>query len=167
MWMVCLVEKILPLLSGHLNNDGSIIIFPAGKVSRICPQSIRDGKGHSGFVRIAINRKSSVLPIFVDGKNSALFYSVSIVAKLLSTLPLVREMFKQARNCVEIRISELISALTFLSKKSPNYSSATSTVSEKIKLANPVLPYSISMERAKELADKFPGISQKPKFTQL
>jgi putative hemolysin len=102
-------RKNLTAIREHLNSDGAVIIFPAGKVSRLCPQGIRDGKWHSGFLRMAINSKAPVLPVFVDGRNSALFYSVSIVAKPLSTLLLVREMFKQARNCVEIRIGELIS----------------------------------------------------------
>lgn len=102
-------RKNLTAIREHLNNDGAVIIFPAGKVSRLYPQGIRDGKWHSGFLRMAINSKSPILPIFVDGKNSALFYSVSILVQPLSTLLLVREMFKQARNCVEIRIGELIS----------------------------------------------------------
>ena len=93
----------------HLDNDGAIIIFPAGEVSRLSPQGIRDGDWRSGFLRMAINSKSPILPVFVDGRNSVLFYSVSLVAKPLSTLLLVREMFKQARNCVDIRVGELIS----------------------------------------------------------
>lgn len=99
----------LTAIRNHLDNEGAMIIFPAGEVSRLSPQGVRDGKWHSGFVRMAVNSKAPVLPVFVDGRNSALFYSVSIVAKPLSTLLLVREMFKQANNCVEIRIGELIS----------------------------------------------------------
>jgi len=93
----------------HLNNNGAIIIFPAGEVSRLSSQGIRDGDWRSGFLRMAINNKSPILPVFVDGRNSVLFYSVSLVAKPLSTLLLVREMFKQAQNCVDIRVGELIS----------------------------------------------------------
>ncbi len=93
----------------HLDSDGAVIIFPAGEVSRLSPQGIRDGDWRSGFLRMAINSKSPVLPIFVDGRNSVLFYSVSLIAKPLSTLLLVREMFKQARNCVDIRVGEMIS----------------------------------------------------------
>lgn len=99
----------LTAIRNHLDNEGAMIIFPAGEVSRLSPQGIQDGKWHSGFLRMAVNSKAPVLPIFVDGRNSALFYSVSIVAKPLSSLLLVREMFKQAKNCVEIRIGELIS----------------------------------------------------------
>jgi len=116
----------LTAIRDHLNNEGAMIIFPAGEVSRLSPQGIRDGKWHSGFIRIAVNSKAPVLPVFVDGRNSALFYSVSIVAKPISTLLLVREMFKQAKNCVEIRIGELISY--------DNYQRINITLKEKSKL---------------------------------
>ena len=99
----------LQAIRNHLDNEGALIIFPAGEVSRLSPQGVRDGTWHSGFLRMAINSKAPILPVFVDGRNSALFYSVSMVAKPLSTLLLVREMFKQARNCVDIRIGDLIS----------------------------------------------------------
>jgi putative hemolysin len=45
----------------------------------------------------------------VDGRNSAFFYALSFLARPISTLWLVREMFKQAKNCVDIRIGEPIS----------------------------------------------------------
>ena len=93
----------------HLDREGALIIFPAGEVSRLSPKGVQDSKWHSGFLRMAIDAKAPILPIFVDGRNSALFYSVSLIAKPLSTLLLVREMFKQAKNCVDIRIGELIS----------------------------------------------------------
>jgi putative hemolysin len=93
----------------HLNDDGALIIFPAGEVSRLSPKGVQDSQWNSGFLRMAIDAKAPILPVFVDGRNSALFYSVSMVAKPLSTLLLVREMFKQAKNCVDIRIGELIS----------------------------------------------------------
>ena len=113
-------------IRNHLNNEGALIIFPAGEVSRLSPQGVRDGKWHSGFLRMAVNSKAPVLPAFVDGRNSALFYSISIVAKPLSTLLLVREMFKQTKNCVEIRIGELISY--------DNYQRISVPVKEKSKL---------------------------------
>lgn len=113
-------------IRNHLDNEGAMIIFPAGEVSRLSPQGVRDGKWHSGFLRMAVNSKAPVLPVFVDGKNSVLFYSVSIVAKPLSTLLLVREMFKQARNCVEIRIGEQISY--------DSYQRINVTIKEKSKL---------------------------------
>ena len=105
----------------HLDQEGAIIIFPAGEVSRFGPKGIRDGKWNPGFLRMTINSQAPILPIYVDGRNSALFYSVSLVAKPLSTLMLVHEMFRQARNCVDIRIGELIGHAAYQRNNLPLY----------------------------------------------
>lgn len=90
----------------HLENEGALIIFPAGEVSRMGPSGIRDGKWRTGFLRIAEATQSPILPVLVDARNSVFFYSLSFVSKPLSTLWLIREMFKHARNSVAIRIGE-------------------------------------------------------------
>jgi putative hemolysin len=92
----------------HLNNEGAVIIFPAGEVSRFGPKGIKDGAWNSGFVRFANRASSPVLPLFVDGRNSTFFYSLSLIAKPISTLWLIREMFKQVENHVAIRVGEVI-----------------------------------------------------------
>ncbi|MGV6807207.1 MAG: lysophospholipid acyltransferase family protein [bacterium] len=92
----------------HLENEGAVIICPAGEVSRFSPRGVRDGKWNSGFVKFATRTRAPILPVFVDGRNSFLFYSVSLIAKPLSTLMLVREMVKQASNCVKMRIGNPI-----------------------------------------------------------
>ena len=76
-------------IQSHLNNEGALIIFPAGEVSRLRPEGVRDTKWNSGFLRIALTAKSPILPIFIDGKNSPLFYGVSMLYKPLATLLLV------------------------------------------------------------------------------
>jgi putative hemolysin len=48
------------------------------------------------------------LPVFIGGKNSKTFYSVSAINKKLSTLLLSNEMFKQRNNTIEIIIGEII-----------------------------------------------------------
>lgn len=90
----------------HIENHGALIVFPAGEVSRLGAQGVRDGKWRPGFLRIAYRHKAPVLPVFIDARNSAFFYALSFLAKPLSTLWLVHEMFKQARRCVDIRIGE-------------------------------------------------------------
>lgn len=92
----------------HLKDDGAIIIFPAGEVSRLRPQGIRDTKWNSGFVRMAKAAKAPVLPIYIEGKNSPSFYGASMLYKPLATLLLVREMFKQRQKHLPMRIGQLI-----------------------------------------------------------
>ena len=92
----------------HLENQGTIIIFPAGEVSRLRPQGIRDTKWNAGFVRMAKLAKAPILPIFIEGRNSSLFYGISMIYKPLATALLVDEMFKQKNKHLPMRIGQLI-----------------------------------------------------------
>ena len=90
-------KQHLGAIQNHLQSDGAILIFPAGEVSRLRPQGVRDTLWHSGFLRIARQAKSPILPVYIDAKNSPLFYGVSMVYKPLATALLVKEMFKQRK----------------------------------------------------------------------
>lgn len=92
----------------HLDQEGAIIIFPAGEVSRFSATGIKDGRWNSGFLRFASNTNAPILPVYVDGRNSIFFYALSMLAKPISTLWLIREMFKHARHHVDISIGSLI-----------------------------------------------------------
>lgn len=78
-----------------LDNDEAIIIFPAGEVSRIRPNGVRDGKWKGGFIRLAEKTKSPILPVYIEARNSALFYSLSAIYKPLGTAMLIQEMFNK------------------------------------------------------------------------
>jgi putative hemolysin len=92
----------------HLQSEAVVIVFPAGEVSRLRPQGIRDIHWQSGFLRIAKQAKSPVLPVFIDAKNSRLFYGLSMLYKPLASMMLVKEMFKHKRQHLPMRIGELI-----------------------------------------------------------
>ncbi len=98
----------LRAIRDHLDTEGALIIFPAGEVSRFGPTGIKDGHWHNGFLRFADRADAPVLPIYVDGRNSVFFYSLSLLAKPISTLWLIREMFKQANNHVDIRVGHQV-----------------------------------------------------------
>src|SRR5690606_7375709 len=72
-------------------------------------KGVRDGRWRTGFLRVAASARAPILPVFIDGRNSTFFYALSFLARPLSTLWLVREMFKQAKRCVDVRIGEPIS----------------------------------------------------------
>ncbi|KAA8996384.1 lysophospholipid acyltransferase family protein [Affinibrenneria salicis] len=95
-------------MQAHLQNEGAIILFPAGEVSRISLQGIRDGHWHNGFIRLAARARAPIVPVHISGRNSALFYCSSLVYRPLSTLLLVREMFHQQGNRLKIRIGARI-----------------------------------------------------------
>lgn len=95
-------------IEAHLEDDAALLIFPAGEVSRISPMGVRDARWRNSFLRFAAKTKAPIIPVFVDARNSWFFYSLSLVAKPLSTLWLVREMFKQARRDIPIRIGKAV-----------------------------------------------------------
>ncbi len=91
-----------------LENDMALIIFPAGEVSRITPKGIRDGRWQSGFVKLARKSRSAVLPVHIKAKNSAWFYSLSILYKPLGTLWLVQEMFNKRNQEIKFKVGAAI-----------------------------------------------------------
>ena len=91
-----------------LNNEEVIIVFPAGEVSRATPKGIKDGEWHKSFLKFASRTSAPILPVYIGGKNSKTFYSVSAINKPLSTLLLSNEMFKQEGKEIELIIGEII-----------------------------------------------------------
>jgi len=100
-------ESISKIYS-HLENDGALIIFPAGEVSRMSAKGVRDGKWQKGFLKFATRTKSPILPVHVDAKNSKMFYSISTLNKKVSTILLSHEMFKQRDKSITIDIGQVI-----------------------------------------------------------
>lgn len=91
-----------------LQNEEAVIVFPAGEVSRSHPTGVKDGRWESGFLRFAQRANAPIVPIFVRGRNSSLFYVISLIHKPLSQLLLVNEMFNKNGKVLPIRIGEPI-----------------------------------------------------------
>jgi putative hemolysin len=91
-----------------LEREEAVIVFPAGEVSRMRPQGIRDLRWSPGFARIALKTGAPVLPVHIDAQNSPVFYGVSMLAKPLATLLLVREMFGAARARIGFQVGEIV-----------------------------------------------------------
>ena len=95
-------------LQDHLAAEGALLIFPAGEVSRLRPQGVRDGRWSGSFLRLAARSRAPIVPLFVRGRNSPLFYLTSMLYKPLATLLLVREMFAQRSGRIQLRIGARI-----------------------------------------------------------
>lgn len=96
-----------------LKSEEAVIFFPAGEVSRLTAKGVRDGKWHSGFLKVAKQTQSPILPIHVGGKNSRFFYGFSLIAKPLSALFLIREMFKNVSLTLPIKVGKVIPFSSF------------------------------------------------------
>ncbi|MBU2882582.1 lysophospholipid acyltransferase family protein [Psychrosphaera sp. B3R10] len=106
-------KENMKAIENHLVDGGALLIFPAGEVSRMSATGVKDGKWKNGFLRFAKKTQAPILPIHIDGKNSAFFYGLSMLAKPVSTLWLVHEMFKKHDQELRVRIGKPISYATY------------------------------------------------------
>ncbi|WP_266169863.1 lysophospholipid acyltransferase family protein [Dyella subtropica] len=93
-----------------LDRGEALIVFPAGEVSRVRADGVRDGRWSDGFARLAMRSKTPVLPIHVAARNSAMFYGLSMLAKPLSTAMLPREAVAPIKRRIGFSVGALISA---------------------------------------------------------
>jgi len=91
-----------------LENEEALIIFPSGEVSRARPNGIKDTQWHKGFLKFATKTMSPIVPIHINARNSAFFYTLSSLNKRLSAILLAHEMFKQKNGSLEFTIGESI-----------------------------------------------------------
>jgi len=70
-----------------LEDEQALIVFPAGEVSRVRADGIRDGAWAPGFVRLARKAGAPVLPVHIAAQNSPVFYGVSMLARPLASVP--------------------------------------------------------------------------------
>ena len=84
----------------HLKNEGAIIIFPAGEVSRAKVFGIKDLNWKGGFLKFAKKAQAPIVPIFVNARNSSLFYAISAIYKPLAGLLLGHEVMNKKNKII-------------------------------------------------------------------
>jgi putative hemolysin len=110
-------EKALKL-DELFESDTQIMTFPAGEVSRRKKGVISDIIWQKSFISKAIQSKRDIIPVFISGRNSNLFYFVANFRKFLGikmyieSLLLPREMMKQRNTKVILKIGKPINYQT-------------------------------------------------------
>ena len=69
---------------------------------------MRDGKWKTGFLSLAKKTKAPIVPVYIGGRNSSLFYGLSSIYKPLGTIMLVNEMFNKKGSEIVFRIGKPI-----------------------------------------------------------
>ena len=94
----------------HVENDGLLVIFPAGRVSFYQNEHkiITDGHWNRLAVNIATKTQAPILPIFISGTNSVLFHRLGRVYYRFRLLMLAREMFKLQNHQITLSANNLI-----------------------------------------------------------
>ena len=91
-----------------LENEELLILFPAGEVSRAGVRGISDGRWMPGFYKIASRMRTPIVPVFIDAKNSSLFYTLSFVNKKIATVLLPHEMMRYESRAIGFKIGRQI-----------------------------------------------------------
>ena len=90
----------------HLADGGVLIIFPAGEVSTYAKgeSALSDIEWRNSVAKFIKHSKATTVPIFINGKNSSLFYQAGRVHPLLRTAMLGRELLNKKSSNIEISI---------------------------------------------------------------
>lgn len=109
-------------IAGHLSKGGALLVFPAGTVSQMELPSFKvtDAPWNEMIARLAKKYQATVLPIYVDAKNTKLFYSSAFIHKRLRTLLLPRAMLSKAGETIELHVGESISAVEIKRLNNPS-----------------------------------------------
>lgn len=96
----------------HLRDNGMLLVFPAGKVSAINLKSRRiEDQPWDRLVGQLVKRSKAVcVPVYVKGKNSALFYTLGLIHPRLRTLMLARELANKHGYSLNLKMGEPITS---------------------------------------------------------
>ncbi len=107
-----LTRQSLHEINKALENEEIVIFFPAGEVSRASLNGIKDSHWKSGFIKIAQRTSTPILPIYIDARNSSLFYALSFIYKPMSALLLGHELMRSHKQ-LDFKIGEIIPHTSF------------------------------------------------------
>jgi putative hemolysin len=89
-----------------VQQGGLLLVFPAGAVSRLRLHSGRvvDPSWSPSIGRMVALTRAPVLPVFIHGRNSALFQTAGLLHQLVRTALLPREFLNKAGSTLRLRI---------------------------------------------------------------
>lgn len=93
-----------------VREGGVLVVFPAGEVSPIrrSEHLAEDGPWHDSVIRLIRACGAPVLPTFIEGVNSPLFYGLGLLHPSLRTAMLPRELLRRQRSAVRIHFGRVI-----------------------------------------------------------
>lgn len=95
----------------NISQGNTLAFFPSGDISRFSFRKFRieDTPWSSTFSKIISKQKPAILPIYISGRNSYLFYLLVSLYPPLGKATLIREFFLKRNFSVHVKFGELIS----------------------------------------------------------
>lgn len=96
----------------HVNNDGLLVIFPAGRVSffQSDKQRVTDGEWNRLAAQLALKTQAPLLPVFISGENSPAFHNLGRIYYRFRLLMLVRELLKIQKSTITLSAGNLLTS---------------------------------------------------------
>ena len=93
-----------------VKGGGLLLMFPAGEVSHLDPHSgaVTDPVWSPVAARLIRLAGATVVPVFIDGRNSVHFQLAGLIHARLRTLLLARELFNKKHKPIRVRIGRQI-----------------------------------------------------------
>ncbi len=110
------VRKSIETIKNALEEEMALIFFPAGMVSRFRKFRIRDLDWYLGAMKFASKFQSPILPIYLNARNTFLFYFLALFHKAVGALLLPHEIFTKKGKKLQIKIGTLIPHSTIADK---------------------------------------------------
>lgn len=94
----------------HLADGGLLVIFPAGEVSTYPKGSkvLADVEWRNSVAKFVNRSQATTVPIFIDGKNSSLFYQAGRIHPLLRTALLGKELLNKQSKTINLSVGNAI-----------------------------------------------------------
>jgi putative hemolysin len=94
-----------------LEAGGVLGVFPAGEVSHFDARraEITDPEWSDTVARIAMHSGASVLPVFIEGRNGAMFHAMGMLHPRLRTMRLPHEFVNKCNSRISMRIGHVVS----------------------------------------------------------
>ncbi len=83
--------------------------FPAGAVSKITKWKLQDREWQENIIRLIMQLKVPVVPIFFHGRNSAMSHILGLIDWRLRTMRLPTEVFRKKGSTIHVSIGDPIS----------------------------------------------------------
>jgi putative hemolysin len=95
-----------------LGSGGALVAFPSGEVASLDPRSGRvvDPPWSKTVAGLARRSRATVVPVFIPGRNGALFQAAGLIHPLLRTALLPRALLARTGRPIELRVGTPVTA---------------------------------------------------------
>jgi len=117
-------RAVTGLIEETFKGDNTVLVFPAGLVSRKQNGVIKDLEWQKSFINKSKRYQKDVVPVYIEGRNSDFFYNLAIIRKKLGIKANIEmfylsdEMFGQRNKKITIHIGKPIAYSYFDKTKS-------------------------------------------------